>query len=352
MSESLRSAPGPLVVDVAATELIDADRELLAKPGVGGVILFSANYQDPAQLAALTRQIRETNPNLLVMVDTEGGRVQRFRDGFTTLPAMRQLGQAFVQDPDFASKAAREVGWLMAAELLHVGVDLPLAPVVDIDSAESKVIGDRSFSDDPSAVLTLARAFCGGLREAGSAATAKHYPGHGSVTADSHHELPVDCRTPDALETDQAIYSTLIGDELESLMTAHVRYPAVDHWPASFSSVWVQNSLRSKLGFNGAVFSDDLTMVGAESAGDPCQRAVNALSAGCDFVPLCHDRHSASIAADAIRRADSGASRERRCRLASTLRDRQNGATRLDEDSTRQRAVRVRELIDGLPNCS
>ncbi len=338
---------GPLLVDVAGTELTRADREFLAHPGVGGVILFAANYVDPAQLGGLTASIRSIDDSLLIVADTEGGRVQRFRAGFTRLPAMRRLGPLFESNPEWAIAAAADIGWLLAAELVAAGVDLPLAPVVDlaIDGLCSEVIGDRALSGNPAAVRQLAQALASGLRDAGSAATAKHFPGHGAVVGDSHRELPVDDRPSATLNADMAIYERLIADGLESVMPAHVRYPAVDEAPASLSSRWIEDRLRGQLGFEGAVICDDLTMAGAAVAGAPDQRAVAALAAGCDFLPLCHDRANARRAADRLQNRDTADSQNRRHRLLDTVRARQAVAVGLAEDTGRERAGLAHQAI-------
>lgn len=349
----MSSVPGPLLVSVAGVELTGDDRRLLAEPAVGGVILFTPNYRDCEQLANLTSAIRNMDERLLIVADTEGGRVQRFRDGFTRLPAMRRLGELFERNADSALETARDVGWLMASELVSVGIDLPLAPVVDVDAADSTVIGDRALSADTGAVSRLASALRQGLVEAGSAATVKHFPGHGAVAADSHHELPVDERPWPTLARDMAPYETLIADGLESVMPAHVRYPAVDDAPASLSRIWLNDILRSRLGFAGAVFSDDLSMAGAASVGDPPARARAALAAGCDFLPLCHDRASAEQAAATIGAIDTASSRERRRVFLDTLRARQTTRVTLDTSGNVERAQRVRAVIASLhPNAS
>ncbi|WP_111748237.1 beta-N-acetylhexosaminidase [Salinisphaera orenii] len=341
-------APGALWVDVAGTTLTEADRSLLAHPDVGGVILFTANYRDPVQLASLTEAIRQVDPELLVIADTEGGRVQRFRDGFTGLPPMRALGRAYARDAQWTLGAAEEIGWLLGAELLAVGVDVPLAPVVDVAAAVSAVIGERALSDDPEAVAELAWALIKGLRSGGMVATAKHFPGHGAVTADSHHELPVDERSQAALASELFIYERLIADGLESVMPAHVRYPAFDDTPASLSSTWLGEWLRGRLGFTGAVISDDLAMAGAAPGGMPSARAHAALAAGCDFLPLCHDRASVEVAVQTIAETDTGAAAVRRAEFSAHVRARQAGAIRLDSDAGRERADQARSLAAAL----
>ena len=282
---------GPLMLDVAGTELTDDDRRRLSHPLVGGVILFSRNYRDPAQLTALTAEIHALkSAPLLIGVDHEGGRVQRFREGFTRLPPARALGRGYAEDRRAALALAQTAGWLMAAELRAVGVDFSFAPCVDLDYGVSEVIGDRAFHADPDAVAALATAYAAGMREAGMAATAKHFPGHGAVVADSHVSLPVDRRALADLEADLRAYRVLIENHLSAVMAAHVVYPQIDELPASLSHRWIAGILRGELGFHGCVFADDLTMAGAAVAGDVVARARLALAAGCDVLPICNDR--------------------------------------------------------------
>ncbi|ROO30388.1 beta-hexosaminidase [Salinisphaera orenii MK-B5] len=309
---SAPARPGPLVVDVAGTELSAADVELLAHPAVGAAILFTRNYADPAQLAALTAAMRAARPNLLITADQEGGRVQRFRDGFTRVPPMRALGRLAVTDRDAARRAAGELAWLMAAELAAVGVDVPFAPVLDLDHGASTVIGDRAFAADAATVAALADAFAGGLVEAGSAATAKHFPGHGFVAADSHAELPVDRREARDVRADMAPYAGLIESGLASVMMAHVRYPALDAEPASLSHYWIDTVLRGELGFSGCVFCDDLSMGGAAVVGDHRERARRAQAAGCDFLPVCNDRAAVDGLLEAVALDGPGVARRER----------------------------------------
>ena len=282
---------GPLVVDVAGLALTDAERVRLAHPLVGGVILFARNFESRDQLAALTRSIHKLRkPRLLIAVDHEGGRVQRFRtDGFTVLPGMRALGQCWMQDPLVAMRAATDVGYVLAAELRSCGVDLSFTPVLDLDYGVSRVIGDRSFHREPRVVAMLARALIQGLQLAGMASCGKHFPGHGAVAADSHHEIPSDPRTlTRILQEDAAPYQWLGDLVISSVMPAHVIYPKVDPNPAGFSPRWIREILRERLGFDGVVFSDDLTMEGASVAGDILGRAEAALDAGCDMALVCN----------------------------------------------------------------
>lgn len=281
---------GPLLVDIAGTRMTPADERLLAHPAVGGAILFTRNFESREQLRELTAAMRAVRPNLLITADQEGGRVQRFRDGFTRIASMRAIGRLAAEDRDAGTEAAREIGWLLAAELAQVGVDMPLAPVVDLDYGVSQVIGERAFAADAETTIALARAFADGLRDARSAATAKHFPGHGHVRADSHAELPVDERSRAELRQDMAPYRELAAQGLESVMMAHVRYPAVDARPASLSSLWIGDVLRGEMGFDGCVFCDDLSMGGAAAVGDYAERARLAQDAGCDYLPVCNDR--------------------------------------------------------------
>jgi beta-N-acetylhexosaminidase len=284
---------GPLMVDVAGTDLTPDDNEVLRHPLVGSVILFSRNYRNPQQLEALTSAIRAVRtPQLLIAVDQEGGRVQRFRDEFTRLPALRLIGRRFDEDRREGLAFAHDVGWLMASELRAVGVDFSFAPCVDLDYGVSEVIGDRAFHRDPDAVAALAVAYLAGMREAGMAGVAKHFPGHGAVVADSHVALPVDRREFVDLEPDLRPYRLLIENQLPGVMAAHVVYPAIDALPASLSRRWISDFLRATLGFHGCVFADDLSMAGAAAFGDVVERTRRAFDAGCDVLPICNDRNA------------------------------------------------------------
>jgi beta-N-acetylhexosaminidase len=295
MSPPRQLSHGPVMLDVAGTELTADDRRRLAHPLVGGVILFSRNYASPEQLAELTREIHAVRqPPLLIAVDHEGGRVQRFREGFTVLPAMRELGAVWDGDTKRARKLAEAVGYVLAAELRARGVDLSFTPVLDVDHGNSSVIGDRAFHSDPAAIGELARGLMRGLRHGGMSAVGKHFPGHGHVKADSHHEMPVDERPLDELEaSDLKPFRRLIENGLGGIMPAHVVYPAVDDKPAGFSAIWLKEILRRQLGFNGMIFSDDLSMEGASTAGDVAERAHAAIRAGCDMVLVCNNPQSA-----------------------------------------------------------
>jgi beta-N-acetylhexosaminidase len=287
---------GPLMVDIAGTELSADDVRVLGDPLVGSVLLFTRNYSNPRQLSELTASIRAVRtPHLLIAVDHEGGRVQRFREGFTRLPAARLLGRRFDEDRRDALELAQSVGWLMAAELRAVGVDFSFAPCIDLDYGASEIIGDRAFHSDPDSVAALGVATLLGMREAGMPAIAKHFPGHGAVIADSHVALPVDRREYADLEGDIRPYRTLIDNNLAGIMAAHVVFPAVDALPASLSQRWIGGVLRGELGFHGCVFADDLTMAGAAAFGDVIARADLALAAGCDVLPICNDRPSVEL---------------------------------------------------------
>ena len=281
---------GPLMIDLSSPTLEAHERELLRHPLIGGVILFSRNYREPAELTELVAQIHAVRqPPLLVAVDHEGGRVQRFREGFSALPAARRIGREFDLDARRGLELARSMGWLMAAELRAHGVDLSFAPCVDIGYGVS-FIGDRALHSRPEAVSQLALAYVHGMREAGMAATAKHFPGHGAVTADSHATLPTDRRELDDLDGDLMPYRRLIANGLPAVMVGHLLFPAVDAAPASFSRRWVGELLRATLRFEGAVFTDDLSMGGAAAHGDMLARAERALAAGCDMLLVCNDR--------------------------------------------------------------
>lgn len=283
--------PGPVMVDVAGLELTQAERARLRHPQVGGVILFTRNFSDRTQLAALCAAIHDARDEpLLIAVDHEGGRVQRFRaDGFTPLPAMRVFGQWYDRDPQAALHAATETGFVLASELRACGVDFSFTPVLDLDYGVSQVIGNRALHEDPAIVALLARALVQGLSQAGMAACGKHFPGHGAVAADSHLAIPVDERAlNEIMDADAAPYRWLGDLTLPAVMPAHVIYPQVAPEPAGFSRRWVTDILRGQLAYDGVVFSDDLTMEGASVAGDIRARARAALAAGCDMVLVCN----------------------------------------------------------------
>lgn len=280
------------MLDLQGPVLTDDERRLLLREPVGGIILFARNIMDAAQVAALTAEIRALRPDLLLAVDQEGGRVQRLKQGFTLLPPMRRLGDLHALQPAPALQAASLLGRLMAAEVLAVGLDISFAPVLDVDYGQSDVIGDRAFASDVTRLIPLANAFITGMQQAGMAATGKHYPGHGHVAGDSHTCLPVDERPLSELQASCLQPFAALADRLQGIMPAHVIFPALDSQPAGFSSRWLQ-LLRQDLGFGGVIFSDDLTMAGAEMAGSFPQRAAAALQAGCDKVLVCNHREGA-----------------------------------------------------------
>ncbi len=307
---------GPLMIDIQGKELTQEDRELLAHPLVGAVILFTRNFESVEQIERLVREIRSLRtPALLVTVDHEGGRVQRFRKGFTVLPPMRTIGREYDLDPVAGRQLARQCGWLMAAELRSVGIDMSFAPCVDLDYGVSSVIGDRAFHRDCRVVADLAIAFMGGMREAGMVATAKHFPGHGAVVPDSHVAMPVDRRPLSDMDDDIYPYRRLIDNGLASVMAAHVVFSEVDSRPAGFSRRWVVDELRGRLGFDGAVFTDDLSMAGAAIVGDMVDRAKAALEAGCDVLSLCNNRQGVLQVIDSFRGSGDPLSQVRMARL-------------------------------------
>lgn len=282
---------GEVMLGVEGLELTAADRERLAHPRVGGVILFARNFTDGAQLKALTASIHALRDlRLPIAVDHEGGRVQRFRDGFTAIPAMRTLGELWDRDVAAAATEAERLGRVLASELRAHGVDFTFAPVLDLDYGSSTIIGERAFHRNPNAVAHLSSALRLGLNAAGMPAVGKHFPGHGHVAADSHLEIPVDDRPMTAITADDLVpFAALVRAGLEAIMPAHVVYPAVDERPAGYSPVWLKEILRERLGFDGLIVSDDLDMAGALGAGDIVARGDAALAAGCDIVLACND---------------------------------------------------------------
>lgn len=293
---------GPLMVDLLGTTLSPEEREKLQHPLVGGVILFSRNFESAAQVTELCRQIHALRePHLLISVDHEGGRVQRFRQDFTRLPPVAAIGKEFMQHPQLTLQRAEQTGWLMAAELRAVGVDFSFAPVLDLDYGVSEVIGDRSFHRDPKAVTDIARAYIQGMKKAWMSAVGKHFPGHGAVEVDSHQGLPVDKRYfEDMLQADMLPFTHLCQKDLAGIMPAHIVYEQSDDMPAGFSRFWLQEILRDRLGFQGAILSDDLSMEGAAIVGGPLERAEAALEAGCDMVLVCNNPGSVEKVIDGL----------------------------------------------------
>lgn len=286
---------GPVMLDVVGKTLTPEDEARLKHPLVGGVILFARNYESPSQLAELTASIRALRtPPLLISVDHEGGRVQRFRTGFTKIPPMRELGKLYDQHPKRAKHLAEQVGYVLASELRACGVDFSFTPVLDVDYGASSVIGDRAFHAEPQAIAELAHSLLIGLKRGGMPTVGKHFPGHGYVCADSHLEIPVDERSYTDIELCDLIpFRQMVNFGLTAVMPAHVIYPKVDPRPAGFSKIWLKDILRGELGFEGCIFSDDLSMEGATVAGGIVQRAEAALHAGADMVLVCNKPESA-----------------------------------------------------------
>ncbi|QCT96377.1 beta-N-acetylhexosaminidase [Stutzerimonas degradans] len=288
---------GSLMLDIGGTWLTPEDRHLLRQPEVGGLILFARNIEHPRQVQELCRAIRALRPDLLLAVDQEGGRVQRLRQDFVRLPAMRE----FSRHADGA-RLAEICGWVMATEVLAVGLDISFAPVLDLDHQRSGVVGTRAFEADPPRAVELIGAFIRGMRAAGMATTGKHFPGHGWAEADSHVAIPVDGRSLDDLRDHDLVPFRALAPVLDAVMPAHVIFPEVDAQPAGFSRRWLQDILRGELGFRGVIFSDDLSMAGAHVAGDAAARIEAALVAGCDMGLVCNDRAAAELALSALQR--------------------------------------------------
>ncbi|WP_334187487.1 beta-N-acetylhexosaminidase [Noviherbaspirillum sp.] len=314
-----RPGLGPVMLDVVGTELNDDDIRRIRHPLTGGVILFARNFKNRQQLTELTRAIHEVRPGVLIAVDHEGGRVQRFKtDGFTKLPAMRKLGELWDRDVLESTRAATDVGYVLAAELRACGVDLSFTPVLDLDYGESGVIGDRAFHRDARVVAMLAKSLNHGLALAGMANCGKHFPGHGFVKADSHIDIPIDERgLKEILGEDAAPYGWL-GMGLAGVMPAHVIYPKVDKHPAGFSKKWL-SILRRDMGFEGVIFSDDLSMEGASVAGTVVDGANAALSAGCDMVLICNSPDKADQLLEELKLKASPAVRASEARIASLV---------------------------------
>lgn len=294
---------GPLMIGLEGLVLSAEEKDILRHPLVGGVILFTRNYQSPEQIAELVHAVHGLRqPSLLVAVDQEGGRVQRFRTGLTPLPPLRYFGESYEQSPIRALQSAYLTGWLMATELSAVGVDFSFAPVLDLDRGLSHIIGDRAFHNDPQVVAQLASAYADGMKKAGMAAVGKHFPGHGGVIADSHVELPVDNRSlKEIIAEDVLVFQKMVNHGIAAIMPAHVVFPHIDVVPASFSARWLKEILRQRLGFQGAIISDDLDMQGSWVMGSPPERAQAALAAGCDMILACNNRQASMAILDHLK---------------------------------------------------
>lgn len=303
---------GPVMIDFNGLQLTEQEIRRLKDPLVGGVILFTRNFESPSQLKRLLGEIRSERNDIIVAVDHEGGRVQRFREGFTRIPCMGTLGKRYELDRASALKEAKEMGWLMAAELRAFDIDISFAPVMDRDYGISEVIGDRAFSSNPQSIIALCTAFISGMHEAGMASTGKHFPGHGAVVADSHVDIPIDKRSRAEIEReDMLVFKEMCKHGMDAVMPAHVIYPDVDSQPAGFSRVWI-NILRDQCDFDGVIFSDDLSMEGATVAGSFEARADAALAAGCDMILVCNNPDAADVVIkhlDSFKADDASSSR-------------------------------------------
>ena len=302
---------GPIITSVPNTELSEKDRELLENPMIGGVILFSENFINQEQLRILVQSIKKIKePELLVFVDQEGGRIQRFSNDFFHLPSHQDLGRIYDLSKNSGIRSAELTGFVMAAELIAQGIDLSFSPVVDINHGLSEVISDRSFHSDPSVVSLMAGSYIKGMSSAGMKAVAKHFPGHGAVIADSHTEQPIDTRPAVEIEKDIKPYLDLIDSGLPGIMTAHIIYPSIDEHIATFSNIWLKTRLREKYSYDGLIFSDDLTMQSAVEIGSMQERIQLALDAGCDFILWCHPDESiysvlSELSVDVIDKSES-----------------------------------------------
>ena len=301
MNSPAKSALGPIMTSVSGVELTNEDKERLLSPVIGGVVLLAPNCESPEQIHRLTDTIHTLrDPALLIAVDQEGGRVQRVKDGVTSLPPQARFGEQFDENPDIGCEAAETAGYLMARELIDIGIDLSFSPVLDVSTVDSDVIGDRSFHSDPHTVARIAEEWCRGMQKAGMKATGKHFPGHGGVGADSHLEVPEDKRTiREILDCDLVPYRRL-GSRLSAIMTAHIWYSDITSAIPTYSSFWLEHILREVLAFYGPVFSDDLSMQGAGDAGDMETRVLTALSSGCDITLICQSTEDTDRAIESL----------------------------------------------------
>ena len=340
---------GPVMLDIAGCYLTEADKKRLQHPLTGGVILFSRNFSSQKQLIALTQEIRRLRtPHLLIAVDQEGGRVQRFKDEFTRLPAMRELGKIWDLHPVRARHFAKDVGYVLATELIVSGVDMSFTPVLDIDHGHSSVIGDRAFHREPQAVSELAHALMRGLKAGGMQAVGKHFPGHGFIQADSHFEKSIDHRQYVDIEMDDLIpFQRMIDFGITGMMAAHVIYSNIDQYPAGFSRFWLQRILREKLQFEGCIFSDDLSMKGVGHFKTIVSRAHAALEAGCDMVLVCNDSEAVDELLDTLQWNVSAASLARYAHMHGKRYF--ASMTKLREDAAYVQAIRDISAI-GNPN--
>ena len=282
-----------IMLDIEGFSLSIEDRALIKSKHVGGIILFSRNFESREQLIDLCFEIKSIKPEILIATDQEGGRVQRFKEGFSIIPSMQRLGDLVAHDVEEGLSLCRRVGWLMASEMIATGIDISFAPVLDLDKDTSSVIGDRSFSEQIDIVISSAKAFIFGMAEAGMASTGKHFPGHGGIEEDSHLVTPIDNRSLSDLESNDLIPYRELVEVLDGVMTAHITFPKIDASVVSFSSEWIQTVLRENLNFQGMVFSDDLTMKGADTAGNYTNKAKLSVNAGCDMILICNDRDGA-----------------------------------------------------------
>jgi len=344
MNTKFSNPLGPVMFDLRGPVLLPEEAEQLLHPAAGGVIFFTRNFESPEQIAELVKSIRSIRSDLLIAVDHEGGRVQRFRNGFTRLPAAAGFRRRLGDDADALTLALETAGWLMAAELRAVDIDFSFAPVLDVDCGISEIIGDRSFSLNADEAGQDAWAFARGMKKAGMAAVGKHFPGHGAVALDSHLTLPVDTRNYAALEQKDLLpFQLLIRHGLEGVMPAHVVYSAADTLPAGFSPYWIETVLRGKLGFDGCVFSDDLSMEGAAVMGDYVQRAAAALHAGCDMVLVCNHPQATVAVLESLEKRPPSAMGYRLERMRATSQALHRQA--LFQSEKHRKAV---EIINGL----